>query len=97
MQLLIHALDTHFFHQILICRQKYLHILIDLVDTQACDFIAVQNVWTELSKYSGDAEQVMSPWQPLLELLFWDPILRPNHCSSFEDRAPVDFIYGARS
>ena len=27
-------------------------------------------------------------------ILSWHSVLQPSHCNSFEDRAPVDFIYG---
>ena len=36
----------------------------------------------------------MWPWQPSMEQLFWYPIFNSHHCNSFEDWAPVDFIYG---
>ena len=36
----------------------------------------------------------MSTWQPLHGLLSWCPILKSSHENSFEDRAPVDSIYG---
>ena len=36
----------------------------------------------------------MLPWQLLLRPLSWCPIFKSSHCNSFEDRAPVDFIYG---
>ena len=39
-------------------------------------------------------KQGMSPWWPLPGLLFRFPILKSNHCNSFEDWAPVDEIYG---
>ena len=32
-------------------------------------------------------------WLPLLGLLSWCPIFKSSHYNSFEDRAPVDFIY----
>ena len=37
-----------------------------------------------------------SPWWPLFGLLSWCPVnvFKITHCNSFEDRAPVDFIYG---
>ena len=33
------------------------------------------------------------PWWPLLGLLSWCLIFMSSYCNSFEDRAPVDFIY----
>ena len=39
----------------------------------------------------------VSPWWPLLGPISWYPIFRSSHCNSTEDRAPVDFIYVARS
>ena len=33
-------------------------------------------------------------WQPLLEQLSWYPVMLSSLCNSFEDRAPIDFIYG---
>ena len=36
----------------------------------------------------------VSPLWPSQGLLGWCPIFRLNHCSSLEDRAPVDEIYG---
>ena len=36
----------------------------------------------------------MAFWQPLLGLLSWQPVPKSTQCNSFEDRAPVDFIYG---
>ena len=33
-------------------------------------------------------------WQPLLGLLSLYPVMSSSFCNSFEDRAPVDFIYG---
>ena len=33
-------------------------------------------------------------WRSLLGLLSWYPIFTSSHCNSFEDRAPVDEIYG---
>ena len=35
--------------------------------------------------------------QPLPGLLSWYPIFKSSHCISFDDRAPVDFIYGCPS
>ena len=35
----------------------------------------------------------MSPWWLLLGLLSWYPVLKSSHCSSFEDQAPIEFIY----
>ena len=34
------------------------------------------------------------PWWPLLGILSWYPIFKSSHCHSFEDQAPVNFIYG---
>ena len=34
------------------------------------------------------------PWQPLMGLLSWCPIFISSDCTSFEDQAPVDEIYG---
>ena len=36
----------------------------------------------------------MPPRRYLLELPFRYPYFKSSHCNSFEDRAPVDFIYG---
>ena len=36
----------------------------------------------------------MSTWWSLLGLPSWCPLVNSSHCNSFEDRAPVDFIYG---
>ena len=36
----------------------------------------------------------MSLWGPLLWLLSWCPIFKSGHCNSFEDWAPIDYIYG---
>ena len=36
----------------------------------------------------------MPPWWPLLELPSWCPSFEASQCNSFQDRAPVDFIYG---
>ena len=33
-------------------------------------------------------------WQPLLGLLSWYPVMLSSLCNSFDDRAPVDEIYG---
>ena len=33
-------------------------------------------------------------WWPLLGLLSWYPLIYSSHCNSFEDRVPVDGIYG---
>ena len=33
-------------------------------------------------------------WQPLQGHLSWYPAMQSALCISFEDRAPVDFIYG---
>ena len=41
-----------------------------------------------------NAQYGMSPWWPLLEILSWYPVMKSSLCNSFEDRAPVDFIYG---
>ena len=35
-----------------------------------------------------------SPWRATPGLLSWCPIFKSRHCNSFEDRSPVDFIYG---
>ena len=42
--------------------------------------------WTEVIRHVGR--------RPLLELLSWYPVIWSSLCSSTEDRAPVDEIYG---
>ena len=39
----------------------------------------------------------MSPWQPLLGLLFWFSVFKSRHCNSFEDHAPADLSAGTLS
>ena len=36
----------------------------------------------------------MLPWWPLLRLQSWCFILKSSLCNSFEDQAPIDYIYG---
>ena len=35
----------------------------------------------------------LSPWRPLLGLISRDPIFKASHCISFEDQAPIYFIW----
>ena len=36
----------------------------------------------------------MSSWWPLMGLISWCPIFKTSHSNPFDDRTPVDFIYG---
>ena len=44
--------------------------------------------------YSTAHVEVMSPLRPLLGPQSWCPTFKSSHSNSFEDRAPVDEIYG---
>ena len=49
---------------------------------------------SDLKKTQTWTKSGMPPWWPLLGLLSWCPICKSSQCNSFEDQAPVDFIYG---
>ena len=67
--------------------------------TRECVNMAVihgNTVWWELTQWGPCTTQEIghATWRPLLGLLSWCPCFMQRHCNSFEDRAPVDFIYG---
>ena len=48
----------------------------------------------EITTTNTHLKSGMSPQWPLLVPLSWCPTFKSSHCNSFEDGAPVDFIYG---
>ena len=59
---------------------------------RVCFKLEHSKFWSNL-EFSGNISG-MAAWWILLGLLSWYPLWSPSLCSSFEDLAPVDEIYG---
>ena len=64
----------------------------------ACYLYKSMPIWHTINhnktQHSLITDLGMLPWWPLLGILSWYPIFKSRHCNSFEDQAPVNFIYG---
>ena len=66
------------------CQQAGCQVVVDVGAGLVCMESSALNI----------CQQGMSPWWPLLGLLYWCFILMSSFCNSFEDGAVVDEIYG---